>query len=295
MRLRISKAAAEEELITLVNEGYRIYEWVVSDYTKKRNEGSFDSETDNAHYRTAYEEWGNKVIKTLNSIFPTEMESNKFLYDTTYQVKYVDPNKTDTKWLDTKDKLLELTQNLRRIIEVDLVRYTDLPIQTRLYIEDIDSFRKARDVNPAMVSPVLKKDGYLDLPEDTIQIALEQIVDEPFHKKDWGGEKNDLYTANFLVNGTRTATACLLKGNGLKRKTLEIRDCGKNGDQLLRLFESPAQLFIVQFVGIVSESVIKDVENKVNEMRGRGKPAYYCIMNGQDTARVLYAYGKLIC
>lgn len=95
------------------------------------------------------------------------------------------------------------------------------------------------------------------------------------------------------MNGCRIAAAFLLKGNGLRKRVLEISDCGKNGDQILRLFESPAQLFLVQFVGHLSEAVIKDVEGKVNERRAQGKPAHYCIMNGQDTARVLYAYGKL--
>ncbi len=37
----------------------------------------------------------------------------------------------------------------------DLDRYTDLPLQERLYVEDIDSFRKVRDINPQMVASVL--------------------------------------------------------------------------------------------------------------------------------------------
>jgi hypothetical protein len=165
--------------------------------------------------------------------------------------------------------------------------------RTRLYVEDIDSFCKVRDVDPAAVSHLLSDEGYLDRSEDFIQTALEQILTVPFHKKDWGGEISDLYTANIVVNGLRTPTAFLLKGRGLKRKVLEIRDCGQNGDQLVRLFDSPAQLFVVQFVGKVSENVIKDVQGKVSERRSRGEPVWYCIMDGQDTARVLHAYGKL--
>ena len=137
------------------------------------------------------------------------------------------------------------------------------------------------------------KDGRLDLSEDTIQIALEQILNVAFHKKDWGGEMNDLYTANVEVNGARTATAFRLNGNGLKKKVMEIADCGHNGDQLVRLFDSPAQLFIVQFVGQVSEAVIKDAVGKVVALRSQGKHACYCVMNGQDSARVLHAYEKL--
>ena len=74
-----------------------------------------------------------------------------------------------------------------------LPQYTDLPMQDRLYIEQIDSFQKVRDVNPTMVTKFLKN-GFLSWTEDHIQIALEQILGISFHKKDWGGEVNDLYT-----------------------------------------------------------------------------------------------------
>lgn len=75
---------------------------------------------------------------------------------------------------------------------------------------------------------------------------------------------------------------------------MEIGDCGKNGDQLLRLFSSPAELFVVQFVGNIAEAVIADVEGKIKQRRAQGHDAHYCIMNGQDTACLLHAYGKTI-
>lgn len=133
----------------------------------------------------------------------------------------------------------------------------------------------------------------MDLSEEFIQIGLEEILDVPFHKKDWGGEINDLYTSNVLLKGSRVASAFLLKGSGLRKKVLEIKDCGKNGDQIVRLLDSPAQLFIIQFVGSISEYVVKDIEGKVNESQLQGKVAQYCIIDGQDTARLLRAYSKL--
>jgi hypothetical protein len=53
------------------------------------------------------------------------------------------------------------------------------------------------------------------------------------------------------------------------------------------------QLFIVQFVGNISESLIADLEGKVRDLRSKCVRANYCTINGQDTARLLYAYGKL--
>lgn len=292
MRLKKSKVAAEEDLVPFINEAYRILTWVKTHYHEAQEQGTFDSDRDNQLYEDAVNEWGAKVVQALNSIFPSELEANSFLNPPPPPLGTITKG-TDRRWHSLTRRLPEFIRALERIIEVNLTRYTDLPIRTRLYVEDIDSFRKVRDVNPATVSHLLSDEGYLDQPEDFIQMVLEQILDVPFHKKDWGGEINDLYTANVVVNGSRTATAFLLKGHGLKRKVLEIKNCGQNGDQLVRLFDSPAQLFVVQFVGEISENVIRDVEGKVNERRSRGEPAWYCIMNGQDTARVLHAYGKL--
>lgn len=186
MRLRVSRTTAEETLAAAVNRGYQIYEWVIADYNSRRNEGRFDPTLDNERYSRAFKEWGDSVCKLLNSIFPTELESNTFAHDLPYRVRYVDTKTTDPQWLDTRDTLLDLVRNLTRIMESSLPRYTDLPIGERLYIEHIDSFGKAKDVNPAEVDPWLIE-GYLEMSEDAIQIALEQIIDEPFHKKDWGG------------------------------------------------------------------------------------------------------------
>jgi hypothetical protein len=61
-------------------------------------------------------------------------------------------------------------------------------------------------------------------------MALEQILNVSFHKKDWSGEGNDLYTANIVLNGERVETAFLLKGNELRRREMWVADCGKNGD-----------------------------------------------------------------
>lgn len=175
--------------------------------------------------------------------------------------------------------------------KAEFSRFTTKPC--RVHIDDIKSFQETKNVDFESVSSFLGENGYLDISESTVQNALEKILCEKFHKKDWGGEYNDLYTSNVLLEESRRATAFLLKGNGLKVRTMEIKHCGKNGDQLIRLFESPAELFIIQFVGNISEAIVKDVEGKVELLRARGKEAYCCIINGTDTARLLYAYDLL--
>ena len=74
---------------------------------------------------------------------------------------------------------------------------------------------------------------------------------------------------------------------------MEIADCGKRGDQIVRLFDTPANLFVVQYIGPIADLLIKDVQGKVANLRARRKEASFLIMDGQDTARVLYAYNKL--
>ncbi len=290
MRLQISKNSAEEKIISCLNEGHQILKDLWADYKMKVDSASFNPVTDMPEYHNIATNWINQTYYDLQKIFPTPYEPNHFSHRSSEpSVAYSGVNQEFGRLVySTIPKYLE---RLRDILDNQLRRYTDLPLQDRLYIQDIDSFQKVRAVNRAMFTHLLRE-GYFDFSEDAIQLALEQILDVSFHKKDWGGEINDLYTANMVVNGTRRAAAFLLKGNGLRSQTLHIRDCGKNGDQIVRLFDSPAEIFIVQFVGHIDEMVVKDIESKVSARKAEGKPSHYLIMDGQDTAHLLFAYGK---
>jgi hypothetical protein len=288
MRLKVHLSTASEELIALINEGYEAISAVIAEYEARKKRGAFNDEKDVDDVVVPMNTWASKVVNALVRIFPTKLEMNLFL----------DPEvpfgavSGDYKYQSTLLRCRHFVRGLNKIRLQSLPEYTDLPLDVRLYVEDIDSFRKVRDVNPAAVVGALT-DGYLDRSEDSIQTSLERILNVPFHKKDWGGEVNDLYTANLVINSARHETAFLLKGNGVRARTMEIKHCGANSDQLLRLVSSPAKVFIVQFVGNVSESVVSDIDGKVRYARSQGRDAWYCIMDGQDTARVLRAYGEL--
>ena len=288
MRLRVHIATANEELVALVNEGYDVLSAVQAAYQDRKRTGRYDDSKDVDEVVAPIEAWATKVVEALARIFPTQLE--RYLFG--------DPEipfgavSGDYNYQSTLKRCRYFVRGLNRIRLQSLPEYTDLPLDARLYVEDIDSFRKVRDVNPATVMDVLQN-GYLDRSEDSVQTALERILSVPFHKKDWGGEQNDLYTANLLINGARHETAFLLKGNGIRNVTMEIKHCGANGDQILRLCNSPAKVFVVQFVGRISEAIVSDIDGKVRHTRAHGKDAWYCIMDGQDTARVLKAYGEL--
>lgn len=288
MRLRIHMATANEELVALVNEGYDAISVMQTAYQEKKGNGTYNDSRDVEELTAPVNAWADKVVEALGRIFPTQLETHLFL-DPEIPLGAVSG---DYKYQSTLKRCRHFVRGLNSIRLNSLPEYTDLPLDVRLYVEDIDSFRKVRDVNPATVLDVLK-DGYLEQSEDSIQTALERILSVPFHKKDWGGELNDLYTANLLINGVRHETAFLLKGNGLRSKTMEIKHCGANGDQILRLCNSPAKLFVIQFVGRISEAIVSDIGGKVLHARAQGRDVWYCIMDGQDTARVLRAYGQL--
>lgn len=290
MRMNYSHAHAEERLTLLLNEGYELLNQITADRDNKLNAGQWSMEEGMQVHRRIIDSWYTKLVNEIADIFPTPRERHEIEHPSFKGIKSI--LQEDFEWRKLRLNLLEKLEALRVVIDERLPKYTELPSSPRLYIEDIDSFQRARDVNPAMISGHLR-DGYFDMAEDEVQMGIEQILDVSMHKKDWGGETNDLYTSNLILNGRRVSTAFLLKGHGLRKKTMEIADCGKNGDQILRLLDSPAQLFIIQFVGEVSEAIIRDIEQKVLAKRQAGQSASYCIINGQDTARLLFAYSKL--
>jgi hypothetical protein len=289
MRLKTSAPAANEQLLALVTRGYALHARFWEEYRQKNADKTFNEEDERRRHTEEINAWAQGVVKALDGIFPTEREQYVFHHPEGQFGMVAAPH---YHWKCMALRLMELIRGLDKIRQEAIPQYTDLPIKDRLYVEDIDSFAKVRDVNPSMVAQFLDE-GFLHIGENEVKVALEQILDVGFHRKDSPAELEDVYTANVIVNGARRATAFMLKGPGIKTKEMDIKHCGSKGTQLVRLFDAPADLFVVQFTGRISEMVIKDVAVKVEALRGRGKEAHFLIIDGQDTARVLHAYGKL--
>jgi hypothetical protein len=207
MRLNIVLNSANELLIALINRGYTVLRQISADYASSKGANTYQELQDNKRYEGYINAWATDVVAELQRIFPTELEANIFLNP---EIPFGAVS-GDYLYQSMMSNFRHHLRGLERIRQNSLPQYTDLPITDRLYIEDIDTFQKVRDVNPAMITSLLDN-GYLKKSEDQVQLALEQVLGVSFPKKDSPVELNDLFTANVLVNGARRATAFLLKG-----------------------------------------------------------------------------------
>jgi hypothetical protein len=71
---------------------------------------------------------------------------------------------------------------------------------------------------------------------------------------------------------------------------MTLKDCGKNGDQIYRLFNAPAHIYIVQHCHNIGAAVRKTLEAFALG-RSFTAPCRYVIMDGIATARLLRANG----
>ena len=127
-------------------------------------------------------------------------------------------------------------------------------------------------------------------PERTVKELICELLGEPGVPTDWGGEESDVYSANLLVGGVRQTAAFLLKGPAAFH-SMTLKDCGKNADQIYRMFNIPAHVYVVQHCHYVGAAVRKTVEAFVLA-RSFISPCRYIIMDGIDTARLLRAHGR---
>ncbi len=150
-------------------------------------------------------------------------------------------------------------------------------------VDDFDQFAKIKRIASApkkAVSERAFKDGILKLIGDTGRF------------QDWGGEPNDLYTTKLRHKGARRAMAFAFKGPATTGE-LTPKKLGKNGDQIQRLFLSPAEVFIVQYHDHVGQAVIEQMKAfaSLNSVR-EGKVIWYGIIDGDDTNRLIAAYPR---
>lgn len=150
-------------------------------------------------------------------------------------------------------------------------------------IDDVDTFKRAWKIKTRDIVG----DKYS---ETEFKLGMQSILDDSGEFKDWGGEISDLYTTRLTLAGKRRTTAIALKGPARKGK-LTPAGMGKQGDQIQRLFQAPADVFLVQYCRQIEQSVVKEMEaHAVARSLYLGKPVWYGIIDGQDSNRLTIAY-----
>jgi hypothetical protein len=171
----------------------------------------------------------------------------------------------------------------RTIVQIRLAR--SQPPPQLITIDDIESFAAVRQ---AVVASGSSLD---DLPEERVKRFLKRIIGETHEFKDWGGERNDLYTTKLRFRGKRRSAAFALKGRATTGP-LTPKKMGKNGDQLGRLFTSEAQVFFVVYHSKIDEAVTQQMRAYALARAVSGTRVYYCLIDGDDLARLVTSYPK---
>lgn len=153
---------------------------------------------------------------------------------------------------------------------------------SQITIEDIDSFARARK-QANKLKPV---------PEELIKKAFARIFGEGGDFKDWGGEKSDLFTTKSRVKGKRRPVAIAFKGRGTGGKLVPAK-MGKNGDQIGRLFDEPAEVFVVAYCGQIDSSILSQMQAfAIAKKSFNNHTTYYGAIDDDDLGRIAAGYPK---
>jgi hypothetical protein len=156
--------------------------------------------------------------------------------------------------------------------------------RVRAYPEIIDPFAKLSEEKAATAAELKL---LLTIPEEDVKHAFAAIIGEPFVPKDWGGEKSDLQTSHVHIEGRPVSAAFIFKGPSV-RGEMHPANMGKRGDQLVRAFDEPVDLVVIQHCNKIANTVVRLAEALAVDP---GRPRRYCIIDGTDTVRILKAYG----
>lgn len=194
-----------------------------------------------------------------------------------------------------RDHILRLSENKKRLESYPTKRkvsaisgravftFLTKPRTKQITVDDIDSFQKLRNSHNGNLATIKK------MSERKINRGICKILHQQ-DKKDWGGERNDIFTTRVVIEGKRITSSFALKGKGTVGP-LTPKKMGKNGDQIPRLFQGTAEAFFVVYNDTVKEVVFDLMQtHAIQKSIETGKMIYYSIIDGGDLARLACAY-----
>jgi hypothetical protein len=169
------------------------------------------------------------------------------------------------------------------MVKVTAIRAPKALIRTSIItVDHIEQFSKAKKVKSAPAK--------LTLAEKRFKGGVKKLLGETGTFNDWGGEMSDLHTTRPRVNGTRHTAAFAFKGPGVTGILTPAR-LGKNGDQIQRLFNEDADIYMVQYGEQIAPSVLVQLAAFAQaKSLTTGRKIYYGVIDGADSARLVAAY-----
>ena len=278
MKISTPLVDVKDQLLTLISEGFNVlghaFTWTQDTNAIVNNEQA----------------WRNKVYGYLSETFPTAKEAGQFLHTPGPELGF-NSNQQANNAMNGMNVRLKVLENILDSLEK---YYQFEPEALSVDIQHIDSFEKVRGVNHRDIDKYVNN-GFFDKEEDTIIRAFAEIIGESYVPNHWPGENEDLYTSRILFNGQRVQTSIAFNGPGkVPAKETRLSDLGARGNQLLKMMRvTSSKLYVLQSVKYVSQDIIDTFEALIKDQRSKGNHCYYCIIDGQDTATILFAYGYL--
>lgn len=195
----------------------------------------------------------------------------------------------------SRDRILRLSENPQRLKKLPTKRKLNVnfyngsfdfrtnPRVKLITVDEIDSFSKIKNVSIESLPDVK------EMAERTINHGICKIIGA-IEKKDWPGERNDIFSTRVQVKGKYIPAAFALKGKGMKGMLYPIR-MGKNGDQIPRLFIGTARIYFIVHNDAIHESVYDLMQtHALQKAIETGDEVYFCIIDGKDLSRIVSAY-----
>jgi hypothetical protein len=166
-------------------------------------------------------------------------------------------------------------------VAIDWLIYDILEIKP----EEINEFSKMKTVE--MPAPEEWMEYMSKTSEQAIKEKICKLLKE-LPPKDWGGEEADLFAGALHVGDNRLSASFAFKGPA-RFKEMVPTMLGKNGDQIYRMSNSPADLLVVQHCHNIGTSV----RSTLRAFAMRPQRRRFCLIDGRDTYRLLKAYDLL--
>lgn len=227
-------------------------------------------------------------LNSINAYGNFDLSTRKFektnLTEDFYNIK---PKIITKEFLNEYIKLWNKCKfDFNEVVELPLQLFSNgklLPTSFKVDIGDIEEFSRFTNAD------IKNADEWISymckVSENTIKENFCKILKD-VSKKDWAGELNDHFSILHYLKDSYN-TSFLFKGpsGSSKFREMKMKDLGKNSDQIVRLFQTNADLMVLQHCHQIGEDVRQTMIAFAFEREKK-----YCIIDGKDTYRLFKAY-----